>query len=68
MSGATASRSISVDQMPMTSRTRSAYGTRLPVEPSPDQKWLLCRRCRLRYEVKDDIPIMLVEEAQPLEE
>ena len=39
-----------------------------PVEPSPDQKWLLCRRCRLRYEVKDDIPIMLVEEAQPLEE
>ena len=38
-----------------------------PVEPSADQAWLICRKCRLRYEVKDDIPIMLVDEAQPLE-
>ncbi len=28
---------------------------------------LVCERCRLRYEVKDDIPILLVEEARPLE-
>ena len=39
-----------------------------PVEPSPDQAWLLCRKCRLRYEVRDDIPIMLVDEAQALED
>ena len=28
---------------------------------------LVCERCRLRYEVKDDIPILLVDEARPLE-
>lgn len=26
---------------------------------------LLCHRCRLRYEVRDDIPIMLIDEATP---
>jgi uncharacterized protein YbaR (Trm112 family) len=25
---------------------------------------LTCQTCRLRYEVKDDIPIMLIEEAE----
>ncbi|MFH1033185.1 MAG: Trm112 family protein [Pseudomonadota bacterium] len=39
-----------------------------PVEATPDQAWLLCRQCRLRYEVRDDIPIMLVDEARPLED
>lgn len=38
-----------------------------PVEVSPDQTWIICRNCRLKYEVKDDIPIMLVEEARPLD-
>ncbi len=28
----------------------------------------ICRACRLVYRVEDDIPIMLVEEAIPLEE
>ncbi len=27
---------------------------------------LICDKCRLLYEIKDDIPIMLVEEAKPL--
>lgn len=27
---------------------------------------LICSNCRLRYEVRDDIPIMLVDEARPL--
>ncbi len=39
-----------------------------PVEANQDQSWLICRRCRLRYQVKDGIPIMLVEEARPLED
>lgn len=26
---------------------------------------LLCHACRLRYAVEDDIPIMLVDEAEP---
>jgi uncharacterized protein YbaR (Trm112 family) len=28
---------------------------------------LLCHACRLRYRIEDDIPIMLIEEATPLE-
>ena len=27
---------------------------------------LVCKACRLRYEVRDDIPIMLIDEAKPL--
>ncbi len=27
---------------------------------------LICEKCRLLYEIKDGIPIMLVEEAKPL--
>jgi uncharacterized protein YbaR (Trm112 family) len=27
---------------------------------------LTCNACRLRYRVEDDIPVMLVEEAEPL--
>ncbi len=26
---------------------------------------LICPNCRLIYEIKDDIPIMLIEEAKP---
>ncbi len=27
---------------------------------------LICEACRLCYEIRDDIPIMLIEEAKPL--
>jgi uncharacterized protein YbaR (Trm112 family) len=27
---------------------------------------LICESCRLVYEIRDDIPIMLIEEAKPL--
>jgi len=29
---------------------------------------LVCRQCMLVYEIRDDIPIMLIDEAKPLEE
>ncbi len=29
---------------------------------------LLCYACKLEYEIKDDIPIMLVEEAKKIED
>ncbi|MGB4467363.1 MAG: Trm112 family protein [Azovibrio sp.] len=29
---------------------------------------LLCKPCRLAYPVRDDIPVMLEEEARPLKE
>lgn len=38
-----------------------------PVELSADGAWLVCASCGVRYPVQDDIPIMLPEEAQPLE-
>jgi uncharacterized protein YbaR (Trm112 family) len=28
---------------------------------------LICENCRLLYEIRDDIPIMLIEEAKPLD-
>jgi uncharacterized protein YbaR (Trm112 family) len=28
---------------------------------------LICESCRLIYEIKDDIPVMLVDEALPLD-
>jgi len=28
---------------------------------------LICDHCRLLYEIKDDIPVMLIDEAKPLE-
>lgn len=29
---------------------------------------LICKACKLVYEVRDDIPIMLIDEAKPLGE
>jgi len=34
------------------------------LEPAPDESWLACAACRLRYPVRDGIPVMLVEEAE----
>lgn len=36
---------------------------RTPVQPAADGASLLCRTCRRRYPVIDDIPVMLIEEA-----
>lgn len=27
---------------------------------------LICDNCKLKYEIKDDIPIMLIDEAKPV--
>jgi uncharacterized protein YbaR (Trm112 family) len=31
-----------------------------------DPEALVCGVCRLRYRVEDDIPVMLIDEAEPL--
>jgi uncharacterized protein YbaR (Trm112 family) len=31
-----------------------------------DENGLVCDSCRLLYEIKDDIPVMLIEEAKKL--
>ncbi len=37
------------------------------VELNPAKDGLICKACRLVYEVRDDIPIMLVDQARPLD-
>jgi uncharacterized protein YbaR (Trm112 family) len=38
------------------------------IEISADEKWLICGKCKLKYPIKDEIPVMLIEEAQKLDE
>ena len=38
------------------------------IRPTPQQDGLICDKCRLIYEIRDDIPIMLIEEAKPIKE
>ncbi len=38
------------------------------IHPNESQDGLVCDNCKLIYEIRDDIPIMLVDEAKPLEE
>jgi uncharacterized protein YbaR (Trm112 family) len=37
------------------------------VKLSEQQDGLICENCRLIYEIRDDIPIMLIEEAKSLD-
>jgi uncharacterized protein YbaR (Trm112 family) len=39
-----------------------------PVHLNDREDGLVCESCRLLYEIRDDIPIMLIDEAKPLEE
>ncbi|AEB08817.1 Trm112 family protein [Desulfobacca acetoxidans] len=37
------------------------------VQLTPQGDGLICPRCKLLYEIKDDIPIMIIEKAKRLE-
>ena len=37
-----------------------------PINLKPDETGLVCDQCRLVYEIRDNIPIMLIDEAKPL--
>lgn len=39
-----------------------------PVRLTGDKRGLVCDHCRLLYEIRDDIPIMLIDEAQQLDD
>ena len=39
-----------------------------PVELTEKNDGLVCNSCRLVYEIRDDIPVMLIDEAKQLEE
>jgi uncharacterized protein YbaR (Trm112 family) len=34
------------------------------LEYNKDENKLICNSCRLRYKIEDDIPIMLIDEAE----
>lgn len=38
------------------------------VELNKESNGLICRTCKLVYEIRDDIPIMLIDEAKPLDQ
>lgn len=37
------------------------------VQLTPAGDGLTCQTCKLLYPIKDDIPVMLIDEAQPLQ-
>ena len=39
-----------------------------PLKLNADEKGLVCNACALLYEVRNDIPVLLVDEATPLSE
>ena len=39
-----------------------------PVELTEKEDGLICRSCRLFYEIRDDIPVMLIDEARKINE
>ena len=36
------------------------------VVPNEQQDKLICSRCQLAYPIRDDIPVMLIDEADPV--
>jgi uncharacterized protein YbaR (Trm112 family) len=42
--------------------------TKGPLDLSPDGDWLTSRKAKLRYPVRDGIPILLTDEAEPVED
>ncbi|MCI5137058.1 MAG: Trm112 family protein [Candidatus Electrothrix sp. AR1] len=36
------------------------------IELGDDKNALICHTCQLSYAIRDDIPIMIIEEAKPL--
>jgi len=39
-----------------------------PIELKSDKSGLVCEKCRLLYEIIDDIPVMLIDKAKNLDE
>ncbi len=39
-----------------------------PLHLTPTKDGLVCEACRLLYEIRDDIPIMLIDEAKKLDD
>jgi hypothetical protein len=56
-------------QIPTAGASRGAASTDAggsAADGAEQEPKLICRNCRLQYDVKDDIPILLLDEAHPL--
>ncbi len=38
------------------------------VRLSKDEKSIICDNCKLQYEIREDIPVMLIDEAKQLDD
>ena len=38
-----------------------------PVKLNDEKNGLICAKCKLLYEIRDDIPIMLIDEAKKID-
>jgi uncharacterized protein YbaR (Trm112 family) len=38
-----------------------------PLEYDAEESVLVCRACRVRYPVRDGIPVLLLDEAEPID-
>ena len=38
------------------------------VQLTADEMWLVCSNCKLKYPIKEGIPLMLIEEAERIED
>ncbi|MDX9787000.1 MAG: Trm112 family protein [Desulfobacterales bacterium] len=38
-----------------------------PLSLNEAENGLICHHCKLLYEIRDDIPIMLIDEAKPID-
>ena len=34
---------------------------------TPEEDGLVCQACKLKYPIRDDVPVMLIDEAKPIE-
>jgi hypothetical protein len=34
---------------------------------TPEENGLVCQACKLKYPIQDDVPVMLADEAEPVE-
>ncbi|MGE4265844.1 MAG: Trm112 family protein [Deferribacterales bacterium] len=39
-----------------------------PVRESKDEKYIVCDSCKLLYEIREGIPVMLIDEAKQVED
>ncbi len=37
-----------------------------PIHPNDSEDGIICNHCKLIYEIRDDIPVMLIDQARPL--